>query len=195
MNELIKKESNLPATAADNLPVTEIDIFCQEYIKDFDEVKAFQRAGLVTQVHSRSDLEWQAVRYLNREDVDARLQEVLKLHSKTEEEAKFRIARELYRIAFSNIKDLQDEFGNYKTIDQMPAAVTACIQHIEVTEYKSPFDQRAKVTKITLHDKKDAMKQIAALLNLSQGQINVGQVDTLNVFLQQIDGKSFGPRS
>jgi phage terminase small subunit len=106
------------------------EIFCQEYIKDFNGAQAAIRAG-----YSEKTARNQASRLLTNEDVRKRVEELTQERAeKTQIDAQY-VLRRLHDIDQMDILDiLSDDLGSFKPIPEWPKTWRTSISGVDMSE-------------------------------------------------------------
>lgn len=102
--------------------------FCQEYVIDLNQSKAYIRAGFEEKSAASA-----ASQLLTKLNIQERIEELQKDIAKRNGVNASDIAAEFKKIGYSNILDLVDDKGNLVNIATLPREVTACISSIKQT--------------------------------------------------------------
>jgi len=110
------------------------ELFCNEYLKDRNQTKAYIRAG-----YSEDGAKQNAARLMSNDYIKAHINELIaeQIH-KIKLDVNF-IIRELLKHATVDIADAYDEQGNLKPLNDMPESLRKAICGVETDEL---FDGR-----------------------------------------------------
>lgn len=105
------------------------ELFCQRYLIDFNATKAAKEAGYSED--TAYAIGWENLR---KPEIQARIAEIRQQVGSAFNITKERIAQELSRIAFSDLRAAFDEEGNLLTPDKWPDDLAATISSIETDQ-------------------------------------------------------------
>ena len=146
------------------------ELFCREYIIDFNATQAGIRAG-----YSENTAAQQCSRLLNLVKVQKYLQYLTSDRAKRLQVTADKIVQEIAKIAFHNVEDLLDYFdGNvlFNDLDQM--RFPEIIKSIEVKETKGKNGERiGKIAKIQVYDKVKALELLGKHTALFTENLNL----------------------
>ena len=137
-------------------------IFCQYYIINFDGTEAAKRAGY--NVKKASTV---AKNLLKRERILNFLDTITEAKVKRLEVSQDRVVKELGRIAFFDIRNLYDEFGGLKSLNELDDDTAAVIQSFKF------YDSSLKTT-VSVYDKLTALDKLARHLGLYNDKVSLG---------------------
>lgn len=148
------------------------EMFCQEYIIDFNATQAAIRAG-----YSEKTAYSIGQENLNKPEIQARIAELKKVRMEKLGITQERVLQEYARIAFLDISKLYDENGNMLEPVDMDEDTRRAIGGVEVTKSKDPKNPD-EIHKVRLIDKKGALDSVAKHLGMFEEKINVkGGID------------------
>lgn len=146
--------------------------FCEEYLKDFNATAAYQRAGYA--VKSDGVAAAAGGRLLTNVKIQSYISELQNRRSQRTEITAERVLTELARIAFCDITDVVEFDSNrieVKDSKKLEKPVTAAIAEIACVEAETATRdgsiERKVNTKIKMHNKMDALKQLTQYLGLT----------------------------
>lgn len=152
------------------------EIFCQEYIKDFNATRATIEAG-----YSKKTAKEIGSKNLTKVNIATRLQELMKDRQERTEITQDMVVKELAKIAFFDIGNVFDGYA-LKEIDQLPEEVRRAISSIKVREEKGDAGQSiAEIKEFRANDKLKAIELLGKHLGMfvdkqeitHQGQLQV----------------------
>lgn len=133
-----------------------------EYLTDLDAVGAAIKAKYTTIRATKEDQERAALAVLTSPRVQEYLAEAIEKRVERTKVTADRVITELSRLAFFDVGQLYDEFGNLRRPDELPAGVRAAVSEIEVKMSK----QGEATVKYKTYDKLQALKTIMTHLGL-----------------------------
>jgi phage terminase small subunit len=153
--------------------VTEIKLtdkqesFCQAYLIDFNATKAAKLAGYSEDTaHS---IGWENLR---KPEIQKRITELREQTGKTYNVTRERIAQELARIGFMDIRNIFDENGVLKSPDNWPDDEAAAIAGLESEQIFEGFGEERTWTgylkKVKLSDKRAALDSLSKLMGYNE---------------------------
>lgn len=163
------------------------ELFCNEYIKDFNGSQACIRAGY-SEKTSRSI----ASTLLTKVNILARIDELKKDIFAAVGISQFKIYNELRRVALLDLSGAFDENGALKSIHDIPEDVRAAIVGVEVDELFDWIDGNkviiGQTKKLKVADKLNSIAQIVKIggwaapdkFNLS-GELSVKQITGMEI--------------
>lgn len=137
------------------------ELFCREYLKDFNATAAYIRAGYSVQSDSVANAA--ASRLLVNVKVQAYLQSLRRAVEKVSVVTLERTLEEISRVAFSNIVNIVSFDSNgvvFKSSDELPAEITAAIESVTCHETESEQGVNRKQS-IKMHNKITALGYLA----------------------------------
>lgn len=130
--------------------------FCEEYILDFNATQAAIRAG-----YSKRTADVQGIRLLGKVKAEEYINE---LKAKIEDKSIMtatEVLKELSKIAKSSLKDIVNEAGGLKPLEEMPDEVAAAVSEIRVDSIGKPVDGVLVLrTTIKFHSKVAALEHL-----------------------------------
>jgi len=140
------------------------EIFCLEYIIDFNATRAAIASG-----YSKKTARSQGNRLLTNVDIQRRLAELIKKRSSKVELTAENVLIELSRLAFSNPKDFvkkgDEDFVIFKNIDDIPDELAAAIESIKYDKDKG--------IEFKFHNKEKALELCLRHLGLLSDNLNL----------------------
>ena len=161
------------------------ELFCQSYLIDFNGARAARDAGY--SVESAKEI---ASQNLTKIHIQARINELRQQMGKAFNVTRERIAQELARIGFLDIRNIFDENGSLKSPENWSDDEAAAIAGLE-SEQLFEFDEDGNknwtgyLKKVKLSDKRAALDSLSKLMGynepdkllLSGVKINVTEPD------------------
>jgi phage terminase small subunit len=152
------------------------ELFCQEYILDFNGTRAAIRAG-----YSKKTAAVIASENLRKPHIRQKMSEMVGVVLRELEISVKSVVNEIAAVAFVDLGELFDEKGNLKPLGELDARLRKTIQRIEVDQRPTAENQ---TTKVRLFDKLRALELLAKYLNLFESeappepptQVNIAQV-------------------
>lgn len=143
----------------DKLP-PRYQLFVGEYVESNNLSKAARKAGSKAKNISQAGKD-----LLKRPDIQRAVREFRDNLAKEINITADSVLREMARIGFCDLRNILDEDGNIKKLQDMPPDVTAAISSIEVVT-NSTGDKVEYIKKIRTWDKKGALESLAKHLGL-----------------------------
>lgn len=143
------------------------EFFCKEYTKDLNGSQACIRAG-----YSARSAKEQASRLLTKDNIQARLKELLSERAERCEITADMVLKEYAKIAFIDIREFYHEDGRLKLPHEMSDAAAASLSSIEVDEiwgYDIMLEAQVKqgeTKKIRMHNKLAALQDVGKHLGM-----------------------------
>lgn len=166
----VKLKGGIELDAPDHLFPVQRELMIEEYLIDFDIVRAAQAVGVKASKASLKNLENNPS---IREDIKARYQQrygELGLRA-------FRLTNELTKLSFSDARQLFDEDGNLLPVHELPDHIAASIASIDVVKKVITSNDSEDVIqythKIRLHDKVKAIQALQKQLGLIAPDVNI----------------------
>lgn len=158
--------------ALDEIPENKLtgkqEAFCQAYLIDFNGAKAARLAG-----YAEESSHVEASRLLSSANIQARINELRIQMGKGFNITRERIAQELARIGFFDIRSAYDENGELVPIKDLDDSTAAAIAGIEVSN-NWDRDENGKpvitgeLKKIKISDKRAALDSLAKLMGYNE---------------------------
>lgn len=157
------------------------EAFCQSYLIDFNGARAAREAG-----YSEDSARQEASRLLTNANIQARIHELREATGKAFNITRERIAQELARIGFMDIRNIFDENGQLKSPENWSDEEAAAIAGLE-TEQTFEWIDKEKIwtgylKKVKLTDKRAALDSLAKLMGYNEpykmehsGKLEVGK--------------------
>lgn len=137
--------------------------FCQEYVIDLNAGAAARRAGYSEKTDY--SIGWENLR---KPEIQSRIAELRKETASALNITREKVAQELARIAFSDVREVFTEDGALKPISEWPDEVAAAIGSVETDElFEGRGEDREKVgvtRKVKTWDKVKAAEALAKLM-------------------------------
>lgn len=151
------------------------EIFCNEYIKDFNATRAYKSAypgckkdETAAQAGSR------LLRNVNVKNRIEELKEELKVQGKVTQEM---IIQELVKIGFSDIRKLYTEHGSLKNIQDIDDSTASAISSVEsFEEYEGRGNDREYIgdtKKIKMYSKEKALELLGKQIGMFKDKVEV----------------------
>lgn len=135
--------------------------FCEEYIIDNNAKQAAIRSGF-----SAKTAEKQGPQLLEKTWVRNYIRQLQRKLRKKSEISAERVLAEYAKIAFSDIREIFDENGCIKDVNDMPEAVSGVISEIRTTSFKTKNGDDIIKTSYKLHSKVSALEALSKHLGL-----------------------------
>lgn len=138
--------------------------FIKEYLIDLNATQAAIRAG-----YSQKTAYSQGQRLLKDVEIQHKIQHEMDKRAERTEITADRVLNEIAKLAFSDLRNIFDENGRLKPIDQLPEEISASISSIKVTSKQSPGEEPVEidyVSEIKLWDKKGSLELLGKHLKL-----------------------------
>jgi len=142
------------------------EVFCNEYIIDLNGTQAAIRAG-----YSEKTAEVKASQLLRIVKVKDRVSELQKTRSIRTEVTQDLVINEISKIAFANIQDIFDEYGELIPIHELPREVAAALQEINQDSIGNGDGEQVIKRKYKLSDKKSSLELLGRHLGLFTDKI------------------------
>lgn len=175
---VVKLKGGVTLDAPDHLFPVQRELMIEEYLVDFDIVRAAQAVGVKASKASLKNLENNPS---IREDIKARYEQ---RYGELGPRA-FRLTNELTKLSYSNARDLYDENGDLIPVHLLPDHISACISSMDVvrrvvTSKDGSVDEVQYTHKIRLHDKVKALQALQRQLGLIAPDVNIINNTTIN---------------
>ena len=142
--------------------------FAEEYIVDLNATQAAIRAG-----YSEKTAYSIGHENLNKPDIESYIQELMQARSDRTEITADRVLKELAKIGFGNVKNLYDDSGKLKKVNELDEDVTATIQEITEESIGETITRR----KYKTADKKSSLELLGKHLKLFTEKFELGNID------------------
>lgn len=163
------------------------EAFCQSYLVDFNGAKAARTAG-----YSPDSAKEIACENLTKPHIQARIHQLRAEMGKAYNVTRERIAQELARIGFSDIRNLFDEKGALKTPENWSDEDAAAVASVETDELFEGFgrerEQVGLTKKVKVWEKTKALEALCRLMGYNEpdkkelsGSIDIKQIQGMNV--------------
>lgn len=174
----VKLKGGITLDAPDHLFPVQRELMIEEYLIDFDIVRAAQAVGVKASKASLKHLENNPS---IREDIKSRYEQ---RYGELGPRA-FRLTNELTKLSFSDARQLFDEDGNLKPVHELPDHIAASISSLDVvkrviTSKDGSVDEVQYTHKIRLHDKVKAIQALQKQLGLIAPDVNIINNTTIN---------------
>lgn len=165
---LLLKKCNFTGIMAEKKKLTpKEEMFCQAYLIDFNGAGAARKVG-----YSEKNCRQNAYDLLTKPYIQHRVIELRKKMADGFNATRERLALELFRIAYFDVRKLHDENGRLKSIKDLSDDEAAAIGSIEVYEQYEKFLQDkikvGEVKKLKAWDKTRAIEQLSRLLGYNE---------------------------
>lgn len=157
------------------------EIFCREYLIDFNATQAAIRAG-----YSAKTAGEQGFALLKKLQISERITRLVAERANALDLSGEKVLAELGALAFSDIGALFDSNGRLLSVDQIPDAARKFVSSVEVVEMKGDGDDEPMfVKKVRLWDKPKALEMLGKNLALWTEKLsltgpNGGPIQTQN---------------
>jgi phage terminase small subunit len=151
------------------------ELFCQEYIKDFNATRAALAAGYSEKIPSETGYE-----NLRKPQIQDYLKKLLEKRSLRNEITQDRILEELAFIAFFDIRELFNDDGslkNIKDLDERTARALAAVDSSKITT-KGKDEVTEFIKKIKALDKRGALELLGKHLGMFADLIRIEDAST-----------------
>lgn len=142
------------------------ELFCQEYLVDLNASGAARRAGYSED--TAYSIGWENLR---KPEIQKRISELREITGKGFNITRERIAQELARIGFSDIRKLYDpETGLLKPVNALDDDSAAAVSGVERSETNFGDDETGgtkEVLKVKMWDKNKALDQLTRLMGFN----------------------------
>lgn len=139
------------------------ELFCQAYMVDFNATKAAKEAGYSED--TAYAIGWENLR---KPEIQARIAQLRAEMGKNFNITRERIAQELAKIGFGNLRAIFDDRGNLKPVEEWDDDTAALVSSIETDELwagaKGEREQIGVTRKVKQWDKVRALEQLAKLM-------------------------------
>lgn len=143
------------------------ELFCQRYLIDFNATKAAKEAGYSED--TASEIGWENLR---KPKIQERIAEIRQGIGNKFNITKERLAQELSRIAFSDLRTAFDEDGSLLTPDKWPDDLASTISSIETDQIFEWVDnvkiQIGVTKKIKVWEKTKAIEALCRLMGFNE---------------------------
>lgn len=130
-----------------------IEVYCQAVFKGDSQSDAYRTAYPSSRKWKNETVHREASKFAQLPDVITRLAELRKQASDIAVVDEARVLKETSRIAFADLRELRDEFGQFKPVKDWPDDISAAVSGIEI-------DDEGRPTKVTLYNKNNALEKL-----------------------------------
>lgn len=153
------------------------EVFCNEYIKDFNATRAYKIAYPGCKKDSTANVNGsKLLRNTKVQEYIEQLKENLKAEGKITQEM---IIQELAKIGFSDIRKLYTEHGRLKNIQDIDDSTASAISSIEsFEEYDGRGNDREYIgdtKKIKMYSKEKALELLGKQIGMFKDKVEVNQ--------------------
>lgn len=150
--------------------------FCEEYCVDFNGTRAAISAG-----YSKRSAHDTANRLLKKTEIQEHIGEIKHETEKRLGISRDRVARELARIAFSDVTSFFNDDGDFKKFSELTEDQRAVLSSLEVEElFEGKGADKVKVgllRKIKVWDKKAALDSLAKMFGYNEPDKVTGEIN------------------
>lgn len=177
------KKASAPPARAPSAAAAKAEIFCIEYIKDFNGTRAAIAAG-----YSPASARFEQSRLRRKPEVSARIEQLMAERAgELQIDAKAVLAR-LWEISTVDIADFYDEHGAMLKVHEMPASTRRAIHSLDVEDIQIHGVKVGEIKKLKLESKLTALREVGRHLGMFQDKLDLsGSVQNLTD--EQIDAK------
>lgn len=138
--------------------------FVEEYLIDLNATQAAIRAG-----YSAKTANEQGAQNLAKLSIAKAIQEAMDKRSKKAEITHEKVIAEIAKLAFADIRNIFDEYGNLLPVHMLPESISGSISSVEVVTSKIPGGEPTEVehtARIKFWDKKGSLELLGRHLKL-----------------------------
>lgn len=141
-------------------------LFCREYLTDLNATQAAIRAG-----YSEKTARSIGQENLTKPDIQAEVQRMMRKRVEMVDRSAADVVKALEKIAFFDIKELYNEDGSLKPINELPDHIAVAICGVEFeTSVNEDGEVVTEPKRYKLADKKGALELLGRHLGLFQGR-------------------------
>lgn len=143
------------------------ELFCQRYLIDFNATQAAKDAG-----YSEATAYSTGWENLRKPEIQQRISEIRQHTGKNFNITRERLAQELAKIAFADVRMIFNEDGSLKRVDEWPDDIAAVIAGVDTDEiWEGRGESRQKVgetKKLKMWEKTKAIEALAKLMGYNE---------------------------
>lgn len=164
--------------------------FVRQYLLDLNAAAAYRRAGYTARGNAG---EVNGVRLLRNAKVAAAIDKAMGERSTRIAITQDRVARELAKIAFFDIRDALNDDGSIKPISQLDGDATAALASLDVVELRG--EQGGVIRRIRLADKLRALELLCRHLGMFRERVEMAgdKENPLTLLIRQVQGSALRP--